>query len=70
MRPDWHCCDTCYFTSVDDSNYLWCHYMPESIGTVENNFCSRWVCDSCGGIWDDEEEDHSDCMDIEVELDF
>jgi hypothetical protein len=69
MRPDWHCCETCYFTLEDDDTYFWCHFDTEPIGTTENNFCSRWTCHSCCGSWDDGEE-HSNCMDIQVELDF
>jgi hypothetical protein len=67
MRPDWHACNKCYFMLIGSDGTLYCHYDPYPLETVENSFCSRWICSNCGGDWCDEIS-HSNCMDITVEL--
>lgn len=67
MRPDWHSCQTCYWMSLGNDNCLWCHFDPYPLETVENSFCSRWICSGCGGDWCDEIS-HSNCMTVTVEL--
>jgi len=67
MRPEWHRCEKCYFFLVGKEGGCFCHYDPYPLETVENSFCSRWMCSGCGGHWDDDES-HSECMTVAVEL--
>jgi hypothetical protein len=67
MRPEWHRCLGCYFVLEGKNDGLWCHYDPDPIETIEDSFCSRWICGGCGVSWE-EEESHFDCLAIEVDL--
>ena len=67
MRPTWHRCGTCYFALDGTDECLWCHFVPDPLETVENSMCSFWLCENCGGSWDDG-DDHLNCVEISVEL--
>jgi len=67
MRPEWHRCGTCYFGLLGNDEGYFCHYDPYPLETVENSFCSRWICRICLGMWDDE-DDHSNCITVTVEF--
>lgn len=67
MRPEWHQCFFCYFALLGTDNGWWCHFDQIPTETTENSFCSKWLCNSCGGSWYSEES-HIECIDITVEL--
>ncbi len=65
MRPEWFRCDKCLWFQPLNGN--WCYFDPDPIETIPQSYCSKWVCKDCQGVWDDE-DNHSDCVHVEVEL--